>query len=174
MSQQIDRAAVERGRRDDVIAGTEEGGDGEMHRGHAARGAHRADARFERREALLQHRDRRVRDARVDVSRPLQVEQGGRMIRILEHERGGLVDRRGTRTGHGIRMLAGMQAQRFERRRFGCGHAFPREELADVERGVMLGNFAIISRALASVLLAFFRPRLARRMANVENPHSIS
>src|ERR1700682_1291665 len=30
----------------------------------------------------------------------------------------------------GVGVRAGVQAQRFERQRFGCGHAFPREELA--------------------------------------------
>ena len=43
LGQQIDRAAVERGRGDDVVAGAEQRRDGEMHRRHAARRADRAD-----------------------------------------------------------------------------------------------------------------------------------
>src|SRR5216684_1832958 len=134
VGEQIDGAAVERGGRDDVVAGAEQRGDGEMHRGHAARGAHRADARLERREPLLQHGRRRVGDAGVDVSGALQVEQGGGVVRILEHERGGLIDRRGARAGDGIGMLAGVQAQRFEPRGFRWRHAFPREDLLMVRR----------------------------------------
>ena len=53
-----------------------------------------------------------------------QVEQRGGVIGVLEHERGGLVDRHGARAGRGIGMLAGMQAQRFEGRGFRSRHIF--------------------------------------------------
>ena len=45
------------------------------------------------------------------------------MIGILEHVRGGLVDRNRARTRHGIGMLPGMQAQGLEGGRLGCGHS---------------------------------------------------
>ncbi len=38
-----------------MVAGIEQRGDGQMQRGHAARGADRADAAFERGEPLLEH-----------------------------------------------------------------------------------------------------------------------
>ena len=55
--EQVDGAAVERGGRHDVIAGTEQRRDRQMHRRHAACGTDRADAAFQRRQPLLEHRD---------------------------------------------------------------------------------------------------------------------
>ncbi len=43
-----------------MIAGADQRRDGKMHRRHAACGTHRADAVFERREPLFQHRIRRI------------------------------------------------------------------------------------------------------------------
>src|SRR5580658_565483 len=74
MGEEIDGAAVERGRGDDVVAGAGERRDGEMHRRHTARRAHRADPLLERGKALLEHRRRRIGDARVDVPGTLEVE----------------------------------------------------------------------------------------------------
>ena len=93
MRQQIDGAAIERGGRDDVIAGIEQRRDGEMHRRHAACGADRADAVFERRQPLLEHGRRRIGDARIDVAGALEVEQAGGVIGVVEHIRGCLIDR---------------------------------------------------------------------------------
>ncbi len=122
VGQEIDRAAIERSRRDDMIAGAQQRGDGKMHRRHAACGAHGADAVFERRKPLFQHRRRRIGNPRVDVAGALQIEQTGRVIGIVEHVRGGLIDRDGARTCHRIGMLAGMQAQGLEGGRFRRGH----------------------------------------------------
>ncbi len=122
MRQQIDGAAIERGRRHDVVAGIEQGRDGEMHRGHAACGRDRADAVFQRGEPLLQHRDRRIRNPRVDVPGAFEVEQRRGVIGILEHVGRGLVDRDRTRSRHGIGMLARMEGQRFKAGRLRCGH----------------------------------------------------
>ena len=105
------RAAVDARRRNDVPAGPHQRGDGEMQRRLAAGGRHRADAAFQRRDALLQHGDGRVGDARIDVPGPLQVEQRGRVLGVVEHVGGGLVDRHGARAGGRIGPLAGMQAQ---------------------------------------------------------------
>ena len=55
-----------------------------------------ADAAFEARHALLEHRGRRVHDPRVDVAEPVEVEQVRGVLRVLEHVRGRLVDRHGT------------------------------------------------------------------------------
>ena len=71
-------------------------------------------AAFDRGHALLEHRHGRVGDARVDVAEGLQVEQARRVVGRVEHERGGLVDRRGARAGGRVRDLAGVQAQRFD------------------------------------------------------------
>ena len=126
VGEEIDGAAVERGRGDDVVAGAEQRGDGEMHRRHAARRAHRADPLLERGEPLLEHRRRRIGDARVDVAGALEVEQPGGMIGVVEQVRRGLVDRHRARTRDRIGMLPGMQAQGLEGGRLWRGHCFPR------------------------------------------------
>ena len=120
--QEVDGAAIERGGGDDMIAGIHQRRDRQMHRGHAAGGADRADAVFQRRQPFLQHRRRRVGNPGVDVAGALEVEQRRGVIGILKHIGRGLVDRDGARTRHGIGMLAGVQAQGFEGWRFGCGH----------------------------------------------------
>jgi hypothetical protein len=65
--QQVVRAAVQRARADDVRAGAGQRADREVQRGLAARRRDRADAAFERRDALLEDRVGRVRDPAVDV-----------------------------------------------------------------------------------------------------------
>ena len=122
MGQEIDAAAIERGGGDDMLAGAEERRDGKMQRRHSARRAHRADALLERGEPLLQHRGRRIGDARVDMAGALEVEQTGRMIGVVEQVRRGLVDRDRARTRDGIGVLSGMQAQGLEGGRFRGGH----------------------------------------------------
>ena len=124
VGEKIDAAAIERRRRDDMVAGASKRGDGKMHRRHAARRTDGADAVFQRREPLLQHRRGRVGNARVDVAGAFQVEQPGGVIGIVEHVGRGLVDRDGARAGDRIGMLPGMQAQGLERRGFWSGHAF--------------------------------------------------
>ena len=83
-------------------------------RRHAGGGGERGAAAFERRDALLEHRDRRVGDARVDVAERLQVEQARRVIGAVEHERRRLVDRQRARAGRGVGNLAGVHGQRLE------------------------------------------------------------
>ena len=138
--QKVDGAAIERARRHDVVAGVQERRDGQMQRGHAARGADRADAAFQCREPLLQYARGRIGDARIDVAGALQIEQRGRVIGILKHVGRGLVDRHRAGAGRGIRMLARMQAQGFERRRFRRGHAWPRWSLIISARFPQIGG----------------------------------
>lgn len=114
VGQDIDRAAIQRRRRDDMFAGADERCDGEMQGGHAARRADRADAAFQRGDPLFEHRYRRIGNPGVDVAGTLEIEQRRRVIGVLKHERGGLVDRHRARAGERIRMLAGIKAERFE------------------------------------------------------------
>ena len=85
----------------------------------AGRDRKRRRAAFQRRDALFQHRLRRVHDARIDVAERLQVEQRGGMIGIVEDKGGGLVDRRGARAGGRIGLGAGMDGERVETGRTG-------------------------------------------------------
>ena len=128
MRQEIDRAAIEGRGRNNMIAGIQQRGDGEMHRRHAACGADRADAVFQRRQALLQHGRRRIGNARVDVAGAFKVEQACGVIGIVEHIRGGLVNRHGTRACDRVGMLPGVQAQSLEGRRFRSGHTSSRRD----------------------------------------------
>lgn len=80
-------------------AGAGDGGQAEMHRGLAAGRGDAGHAAFQRGDAFLQHRVGRVGDARVDVAGALHIEQRGRVVRVLERERRGEMDRRGARTG---------------------------------------------------------------------------
>src|SRR5205814_2948685 len=69
--QQRMRAAVERGRRDDVIARAAQREDCRDFGRLAGGAGERRAAALERRHALLEYRHRRVRDARVDVAEGL-------------------------------------------------------------------------------------------------------
>ena len=83
--QKINAAAIERSRRNDVIAGAEQRRNGKMHRRHAACGADGADAIFKRRQPLFQHRRRRIGNPRVNVAGAFQIEQAGSVICVVEH-----------------------------------------------------------------------------------------
>jgi hypothetical protein len=83
-------------------------------RGMAGGDRKRRRAAFKGRDALFQHRLRRVHDAGIDVAEGLQAEQRGGVIGIIEDEGGRLVDRRGARAGGGIGLGAGMDRERVE------------------------------------------------------------
>jgi hypothetical protein len=108
------RAAVERPRRDDVMAVPAQREERQHLRRHAGRRRQRRAPAFERRHALLQRGDRGIRDPRVDVAERLQVEEARRVIGAVEHERCRLVDRHRAGAGRRIRNLARVQAQRVE------------------------------------------------------------
>ncbi len=139
LHEQVDRAAIERRRGDDVIAGAGEGRDGEVHRRHPARRAERADAAFERGDALFKHRRRRVGDARIEMAGAFEVEERSGVVGIIEDVGRRLIDRHGARAGRRVGALTGVQAQRVEggraggwhddslqMRRHGVAHAEPR------------------------------------------------
>jgi hypothetical protein len=93
VGEQVVGAAVQRARRDDVVAGLGNGLDRGGDRGHAGGKGQRGNAAFHRRDALFQHVLRRVHDAGVDVAGNLQVEQVGAVLGAVEGVGGGLVDR---------------------------------------------------------------------------------
>ena len=109
-----DRAAIEPGRGDQLVAGLHQVEQRDELGGMAARHGAGRGAALECCDALLEHRDRGVGDARVDVAEALQVEQRGGMVDVVEHEGGGLVDRRGARTGGRIGRGAGVDRQGLE------------------------------------------------------------
>ena len=64
--------------------------------------------------ALLQHRDGGIAQARVDVAEIVQVEQRGGVVHVVEHVGRGLKDRRDPGAGRGIGRGAGMHRERAE------------------------------------------------------------
>ena len=76
-----------------MVAGVKQCGDRQMQRSHAAGGADGADPALQRGQPLFQHRGGRVRDPCIDVAGALEVEQRCGVFGILEHVRGGLIDR---------------------------------------------------------------------------------
>ena len=71
---------------------------------------------FERGDALLERRGRRVGDAGIDVAERLQPEQRGGVVDVVEHEGGRLVDRRDARAGRRIGPRAGVDREGRETR----------------------------------------------------------
>ena len=104
MFELVDRAAVERGRSDDVVAGLEQREERGRLRGDAARERNRTASLLEVRHPLFEHRHRRIHDAGVGVAVFLQVEVSRRRFRILKHVARRLINR--YRAGTGIRIRA--------------------------------------------------------------------
>ncbi len=105
----VDRPAVERGRRDHMIARLQQCEERGRLRGDTAGERDPAAAAFEVRHAFLEHRDGRVHDARVRVAVLLQVEVRRRRLRILEHVAGRLEDRHRACAGVRVGSLPGVQ-----------------------------------------------------------------
>ncbi len=108
VAQQILRAAVQGARGDNVRAGAGNRGQSQVHGSLAAGGGNAGHAAFERRDAFLQHRIGRVRNARIDMARAFHVEQRSGVVGVLEGERGGEIDRGGTGAGSRVWRCAGM------------------------------------------------------------------
>ena len=122
LRQDVRCAPVEVSSRDDVTALAHERGDTEMERCHAACGADRADATLERSDPFLQNRGGRIRDARVDVARFLEVEKTGRMVGVIEHERRRPVHGNRPRAGLGVGLMPCMQTQSGKTKKVGLDH----------------------------------------------------
>ena len=113
VGEQVPGAAVEVGRRDDVVAGARDVLDRQGARRLAARHRQRRDAALERRDALLQHVVGRVHDARVDVAEFLEPEQVGGVVGALELVRRRLIDRHRDRARAGIGAPSGVESEGF-------------------------------------------------------------
>lgn len=96
------RAAVEIGRRDDVVAGVAERRDRHELGGLAGRGGQGGHTPLEGGDALLEHVDGGVHHARVDVAELLEAEEPRAVGGVIEDVGGGGVDGRGAGFGCGI------------------------------------------------------------------------
>ena len=95
----VDRAAIELARGDELVARRQQRMEDEHLRRMAGGDGEAGGAAFERRDALLEHRVRRIADARVDVAERLQAEERRGVLDVVEHVGGGLIDRGGARAG---------------------------------------------------------------------------
>ena len=86
----------------------------QVQRGLAAGRGNRTNTAFQGRDALLEHRGGGVADAAVDMPGAFQIEQRRRLVRRLEHIRGGEVDGHGAGAGGGVGLAACVQCQRVE------------------------------------------------------------
>ena len=103
-----ERAAIEVARGDELVAGLHQGEEGEELRRVARRRRDRRPAAFERGDPLLQHRDGRVGEPRIDVAEIVQIEERGGVVDVVEHIGRRLVDRGRARAGGRIGRGAGM------------------------------------------------------------------
>ena len=108
-----------------MLARTEQRCDRQVAGCLTAGGSNRANASLKRRNALLQHRRRRVGDARVNMACPFNIEQRGRMVRAFKNKGGGLVDRCCPCTGSRIRLLPCMQTESIKAEGFYFAHGIP-------------------------------------------------
>ncbi len=99
----VDRAAVELGRSDELVARLHQRVKDDRLRRVARGDGQRGGRALQRRDPLLQRRRRRVGDAGVDVAERLQAEQRRGVVDVVEDESGRLVDRRDPRAGGRIR-----------------------------------------------------------------------
>jgi hypothetical protein len=108
-----ERAAVERGRRDDRVAGLREVQERERLRGLAAGRRDGRDAALELGDPALEDVRRGVHEARVDVPELAQPEEAGGVVRPVEHVGRRRVDRDGARVRGGVgRLLRGVDGER--------------------------------------------------------------
>ena len=110
----VDRTAVKLSGGNEFVARLHEGVHGEELGRMPARHRQRRRAVLQRSDPLFQNRAGRVADAGVDVAEGLQAEERGGVVHVVEHEGGGLIDRRGARAGGGVGRRAGVDRKRRE------------------------------------------------------------
>ena len=106
--EQVVRAAVERGRRNNLVPRRSQRGQRQRLRRLAGGRRQPRRSTFKRGHPLFKHVGGRVHDARVDVAELLQTEQPPRMVGVLKQVRRGLVDRHRARSSRRIGRLAGV------------------------------------------------------------------
>ena len=88
MGKEIIGAAIQLAGADDIVARFGDALNGISNGRHAGRYAKRSDTAFHCRDALFQHVSRWIHNARVDITRDLQVKQVGTVLRIIKGEGG--------------------------------------------------------------------------------------
>ena len=101
VQEDVPRAAVQRCRRDDVVAGASEVEQREVLRRVTGGDGDRGRTAVQRGEALLEHVSRGVHDAGVDVAERAKAEQIGGVLGAFEVVRNRLIDRDGERVETG-------------------------------------------------------------------------
>ena len=108
VSARLKFSAVEIARGDEFVALLQQREEGqELRRVPRGRRDRRASA-FQRRDALLQHRDGRIAQARIYMAEIVQIEQRRGVLGVLEHIGRSLINRRDPRAGRSVRHGAGV------------------------------------------------------------------
>src|SRR5690606_21055481 len=114
LAELVDRAAVELAGGNEIVTRLHKRVERKQMRRLPGCGGECRRTALERGDALLQNRLGGVHDASVDIAERLQAEQRGCVVGAVEHEGGGLIDRRGTRAGSGIWLGSRMDRKRVE------------------------------------------------------------
>src|SRR5205085_6799748 len=110
-SQSGDRAAIKAFGGDEFIARLHQCEERHELSGMARSSGCRAASAFQSGDPLLQNRDSRIAEAAVDVAEGLEIVERGSLIGVVKDIGDSLIDRRGARTGGGIRGRARMHSQ---------------------------------------------------------------
>src|SRR5271166_1695009 len=113
MRQQGVSCAVELRQRNDVVALLGDVDERVFDGGHSRTDAERLHSTFERGDALLQNRVRRVANAGIDVAFDFEIEQRGAVFCAVELEGNRLVNGHGDRFGGGIAVVARVNGDGF-------------------------------------------------------------
>ncbi len=108
MGELVDRAAIKLARGDELVARLEQGVEYQSLRRVARSDRQPRRPALQGGKTLLQHRLGGIPDTGIDVAEDFEVKQRRRVLHVIEHERCGLIDRRGARAGRGIGLGAGM------------------------------------------------------------------
>ena len=122
MQKEVDRAAIQATRSDDMASLPHQGGHQQPEAGMTRGSGQTRHPLIQRRDPFLQHRNGGVADAAVDVAGTLEVEEAGRVIGVAEDVGRGLIDRYGPGAKGRVGLLAGMQGQRVELQELRIGH----------------------------------------------------
>ena len=113
--EQVEASAVDGLLGHDVLTGLRERLNSVRDSRSACRNCQRGHTALEGRNALLEHVLRGIRQTSVDIARVGETEARGSMFGIVEHVRGGLVNRHRARVGYGVGLfLADMELEGFK------------------------------------------------------------
>src|SRR5690606_6254523 len=123
VGEEIERSAIERRGSHDMPPLPHQGGDRKEERSMARRRGEPGNPSIEGGDPFLQHRDRRITQARIEIAGLLQIEERRGMVAVAKDIGGCLVDRHGPGAGDRVRALPRVQGEGIEFWKAGLCHA---------------------------------------------------